>query len=127
RVDDRPAEKRDRVTGGREVRMDGGPRGPGPATGGPSVRGHHPDVADLIVVALVVAGAREGDPASVRRPDRVAVIVVALGDLARLAARGVHYEDVGATVVGKDLTVEPGLERGDDPRRPRLGFLLLGL
>src|SRR4029450_11818679 len=66
RVDDRPAEKRDRVTGGREVRMDGGPRGPGQATGRPSVRGHHPDVADVIVVALVVAGAREGGPRPVR-------------------------------------------------------------
>ena len=107
--------------------MGGRPVGPRHPVRGAALGGNEPDVAHVVVVALVVARGGEGEGAAVRRPGRIGVIVVALGHLARLAAVGGHREDLRPPVVGEPLAVEPVLERCDHARRPRLPLLLLGL
>ena len=102
--------------------MAGGPRGGGhpPRRRGlrsrPARDGHQPDVADVVAVAVVVTDRRERDRAPVGRPRGIGVVVVALGELARIAAVGGHHEDLRAPVVGEALAVEPVLHGGDHAR-----------
>ncbi len=107
--------------------MGGRPVGRGQPVRGAALGRNEPDVAHVVVVALVVARGGEGEGTAVRRPGGVGVIVVALGHLVRLAAVGGHREDLRPPVVGEALAVEPVLERGDHARRPRLPLLLLRL
>jgi len=124
-VADGPTEIGHRVAGGRERGMARGPVTRGETARRAALRGDEPDVDHVVAVALVVPRGGEGDRAAIGRPRRIRVVVVALGDLPRLAAVETDREDVGAPVVGEALPVEAVLERGDDPRRPRLPLLLL--
>jgi hypothetical protein len=79
----------------------------------------HEHVAELVVVAVGVARGHERDPGAVGAPGRLAMVVVAAGDLQRLGAIGerVDHEHVRPPVEGEADVVQAELERGDAPRR----------
>src|SRR5438876_6779415 len=78
-----------------------------------------PDVLTGVAITAFVPRRDKGDLTAVRRPGNLAVVPVAVGELARLAAVKANDKGVPAAAVKEADAVELVLERGDDARRWR--------